>query len=198
MAERSREKKPRWTLAAEAFDALLAGLDPDRARAGERYELLRHKLVQFFEWKGASDAERWADETINRVARRIEEGVEVLDVPRYAAGVARMIWLEAAKQEARVVELDERTPAPATEERDSEPSLYLACLRSCLETLPTDQRQLMLEYFEDDRGAKIDSRKQIAARLGIEMNALRLRVFRISAKLEPCVRDCVAGRKAPK
>lgn len=154
--------------------------------------------MRFFEWRGACDAEAWADETINRVARRIEGGEPVRDVASYAAGTARMVWLEASKKQARTVELDERAPSPVPEEEDAEHAARLACLDRCLEALPADQRGLVLEYFADERGAKIDRRKQIAARMGVEMNALRIRVHRIRTRLEACVRECVAQKGAPK
>jgi DNA-directed RNA polymerase specialized sigma24 family protein len=196
MAERS--PRPRWTLTGEAFEALLDALDTDRARAGERYELLRQKLVRFFEWRGARDAEDWADETLNRVARRIEGGEAVRDVAGYAAGPARMVWLEVSKKQNRDVVLVERAPAPVPEEEDAEHAARLACLDRCLESLAADQRDLVLEYFAGERGAKIDRRKQIAARLGVEMNALRIRVHRIRGRLELCVKECVASRGTPK
>src|ERR671938_30866 len=61
-------------LTAEAFTKLLARLDPDRERAGEKYEELRRTLVKFFEWRGAPFPEDQADETFNRVARKLDEG----------------------------------------------------------------------------------------------------------------------------
>jgi len=194
MQDRTASSGSKWRLSQEAFDALLAGLDPDRARAGERYEVLRQKLVRFFEWRGAFDAEEQADETLNRVARRIEEGETIQNVAAYAAGVARMVWREAAKQQDRSRELDERTPAPDPEPEDVDESARFECLDACLAALPDDQRDLVLAYFAEERGAKIDSRKQMAARLGVEMNALRIRVHRIRARLELCVKECVYRR----
>jgi hypothetical protein len=49
--------KKEWALSREGFDALLAWLDPDRDRAGERYEI-------------RLDLETLADEVINRVMRQ--------------------------------------------------------------------------------------------------------------------------------
>jgi hypothetical protein len=60
-----------WTLTEEAFAKFLAQLDPDTERAGERYETLRLTLVKFFDWRGAHFPEECADETFNRVARKI-------------------------------------------------------------------------------------------------------------------------------
>ena len=62
-------------LNAPAFQRLLARLDADPARAGERYEDLRRTLVRFFEWRGAPFPDDHADETFDRVARRLDEGI---------------------------------------------------------------------------------------------------------------------------
>lgn len=196
MRDPSAYPKPSWHLSQEAFDALLASLESDRVHAGEQYELLRHKLMKFFGWRGAHDPAAWADETLNRVARRIEQGEQVPSVPAYAAGVARMVWREAARQQDRAHELDDRTPAPAVDTEDADAAARFECLDMCLEALPTDQRELVLAYFAEEKGAKIDNRKQMAARLGIEINALRIRVHRIRTKLERCVKACVSRREA--
>jgi DNA-directed RNA polymerase specialized sigma24 family protein len=196
MSESVPSAKPKWRLGQEAFDGLLASLDSDRGRAGERYELLRQKLVKFFEWQGAYDAEELADETLNRVARRIEEGESIQNVAAYASGVARMVWREAAKRPFQSEEIDDRTPAPAPEPDDADEVARFECLDRCLAALPADQRELVLDYFADEKGAKIDNRRQMAARLGIEMNALRIRVHRIRARLELCVKECVYRRGA--
>jgi hypothetical protein len=74
VADLSAQDRKRWSLTAEAFDKLLVSLDPDRERAGEKYEHLRGGLVCLFEWRGAPFPEDHADEVINRVARKLGEG----------------------------------------------------------------------------------------------------------------------------
>ena len=64
-------RKKDWILTPEAFARLLAALDPDRERAGLRYENIRRKLIEFFEARGSNSPADNADETINRVARRL-------------------------------------------------------------------------------------------------------------------------------
>jgi len=44
----------------EAFAALLARLDADPDRAGERYEDVRLRLIRFFQWGGGAGARRTA------------------------------------------------------------------------------------------------------------------------------------------
>src|SRR5262249_34915539 len=66
-----------WELTPEAFSKLLAELTPDPEVAGEKYEDLRGQLIKFFEWRGLLFPDQHADETLNRVARKIDEGERV-------------------------------------------------------------------------------------------------------------------------
>jgi hypothetical protein len=69
-----------WSLTKEVFAKLLAHLDPDTERAGERYERLRLSLLKFFDWGGAHFPEECADKTFNRVARKLESGEDVRNI----------------------------------------------------------------------------------------------------------------------
>src|SRR5687767_8236083 len=91
----------RWSLNAQAFQRLLDHLHPNGDEASRAYEKLRHKLIDFFDWRGASSPEVEADETLDRVARRLEEGAVVDRVEPYALGVARYVLQEAYKRGAR-------------------------------------------------------------------------------------------------
>ncbi|HSN88035.1 MAG TPA: hypothetical protein VL025_14855 [Thermoanaerobaculia bacterium] len=179
-------------LTPERLDALLAFLSPDRDLAGVQYEAIRRRLVRLFEWRGCDNPEDLADETINRVARRIHEGTPVLspDPYSYFCGVAHLVTKEFARRAAReraALERDEWQPIPFSEEDEEDGRLD--CLRHCLERLPHDQRQLVLRYHQEDD--HIRSRQTLSQDLGIPMNALRIRVHRIRRKLEDCVRDCL-------
>src|SRR6266550_6910983 len=88
------DPRPKWTLTQEAFDRLLASMGGDRESAGEQYLETRSKLVRFFEWRGTSFPEDHADETINRVAKRLSEGEHIRELPKYFFGVARLVLLE--------------------------------------------------------------------------------------------------------
>ena len=68
MAERRNEK---YSLTSEDFDGLLAALNSDSDRAGQMYQDIRDHLIRIFVWRGCSEAEDYADETINRVARKL-------------------------------------------------------------------------------------------------------------------------------
>ena len=136
-----------WELTASALERLLVRLDPDPARAADAYEALRLSLTRFFDWRGAHFPDECADETMNRLARRLDEGAAVADIRGFALGIARLVRLERARSpQVRQDELDEEWigPAPAAVERDPEPRLH-ECLEACLASLAPDARTLILE-----------------------------------------------------
>ena len=193
--------RSRPALSREAFDAVLAVLDPDRERAGEKYELLRLKLIRFFEWRGCARPEDLADESIDRVGRRLAGGEQIRSAASgaYFLGVARYVlrewWLEARRGAPLDDRLDVADPSPATVDIEAEEPRAV-CLERCLGALPPESRSLVLAYYEHDGGAKISRRRELADRLGIGPSALRLRVHRLRVLLEGCVMGCLAGRRA--
>ncbi len=117
-------------LSPDNFERFLAVLDPDRERAGTKYEQLRARLIRFFVSKGFSSAEELTDEVINRMIRRIETVEEIDDVNRFSYGVARNVLMESTKKK------QQDTPVraiPDIAERDSE----LQCLERCIGQLPS-------------------------------------------------------------
>jgi len=91
--------KIRRELSQSAFDRLLAQLDPDAQRAGEKYQTVQRSLAKFFECRGCATPFELADETLNRVARRLEEGETIYagEFASYAYGVARNVLREHAR-----------------------------------------------------------------------------------------------------
>src|SRR5438270_10295021 len=102
-----------------AFDYLLAWLDADRERAGEKYERIRRRLIRIFTCRGRPDAEELADETINRVTLKATEVSKeyVGDPALYFYGVAQKVFLESVRKPARA---DAPPPAVDSDERDRE------------------------------------------------------------------------------
>src|SRR5437016_9086682 len=60
-------------LRQEDFDRLLLWLDPDPERAGIIYEKIRWRMIAILASRGCRLAEELADETIDRVARRVAD-----------------------------------------------------------------------------------------------------------------------------
>jgi DNA-directed RNA polymerase specialized sigma24 family protein len=193
--QRGDEKQRRkWDLTPKAFDQFLSLLDLDRDRAGEIYETLRRNLIQLFIWRGCRDPESQADETINRVIRKIDEGEEVRDVIAYAHGVARRLLLEVfKKQEREQVGIDELPPLvaqPAEQDDDT----GVLCLRRCLNRLPEESRQLIVLYYQGEKSAKIENRKRLAEGMRVTLGALRYRAFDLRQRLQGCIERCM-GRE---
>lgn len=172
------------------FDSLLSWLDPDRDSAAEKYEQIRRRLIKLFTCRGRHDAEDLADETIDRVTFKAPEIAHeyVGDPCLYFYGVARNILRESLRQRPPVMP----APAPPDPAEVEQAEREGKCLDRCMGELPVANRELLIEYFREDGRAKIDHRRELAARLGVAQNALRIRVYRIKATVEKCVRQCVA------
>jgi DNA-directed RNA polymerase specialized sigma24 family protein len=182
-----------WALTREAFETFLSGLDADPERAGEKYEAIRRKLIRIFDWRGAHFPEECADETINRVIRKLAAGQTIRDIPTYCQGIARLVFLETLKKpDSRWVSLDELSSAglPPSLEEDA---ARQDCFERCLDELPVESRQLIVQYHRDRLRDKINNRQMMAEQLGIPLNALRSRVQRIKDKLEQCLAGCLGG-----
>jgi DNA-directed RNA polymerase specialized sigma24 family protein len=180
-----------WVLTQEAFDKLLAWLDPNRDQAGKKYEEIRLRLIKIFTCRGCMEPEALADETINRVISKLETIVDSYtgDPALYFYGVAHKVHLEYLRKKPA-------PPAPAPPPLEPEDGIEpeYDCLEHCIERLTRDNRELVLQYYQEEKQAKINHRKRLAEQLGIALNALRIRAFRIRAELLRCVQDCLEQR----
>lgn len=174
-------------LRGEDFDRLLNWLDADRERAGLLYERVRWRLVTILAARGCPLAEELADETIDRVARRVAdiEQIYVGDKAIYFLGVMNNVHHEYLRRPTAAPRLVDQTDQ--VEEREQ----IHVCLDNCLANLAPYSRQLIERYYAADKKAKIDLRKVIARELGIKPATLRLRALRIRAKLQTCIERCL-------
>ena len=191
------------TLTREAFDKLLESLDSDRQAAAEKYERIRQRLANFFEYRGCSSPDDYADITINCAAKKLDEGSRIYssDPLSFFLGIARNILLEywelAPKRAASLDDLSEvehpRVNAIDTiqhQEDLSRSEAELECLEECLQQSGLQDRDLIIGYYIGEKGEKIRNRKRLASELDIAPTTLRLRAFRLRAKLEGCVKNC--------
>ena len=149
----------------EEFDKLLRWLDPDRDKAGEKYEKIRLRLIKIFSARGCYDAEDLAYKAINVVARKVDWLLENYqgDQALYFYGIAKKLYLETLK------------PRPALPPPDPDRSdLDEVCgyLDECLDELPAAEKELVLRYQEGEKQERIQNRKRIADELKISRNAL--------------------------
>lgn len=185
--------RQKWALTQESFDKLLLALGDDRDSGGEKYLEIRANLIRFFEWRGCPFPEDHADETFNRIAKRVAEGEQITNPAGYAMGVARLLVLEIIKGRQREqVALNELTNNAETQTETSDDECRIDCLRGCLQDLPDDNRQLILDYYQGEKGDKIQNRKKLMDKLGIPVNTLRMRALRLRERLQVCVENCVS------
>lgn len=182
---------------------LLRWLDADRERAGNKYEAIRQRLIKIFTCRGFCEAEELADETINRVAAKVADLVHNYqgNPALYFYGVSQKIQLEYLRKSRlrdpkAPVDVTANISSPAGPDLADDAEPEFECLESCLEHLPPDNRKIALGYYQQEKRAKIDHRKLLAAELGIAVNALRIRAHRIRRTLEICVRDCLEQQAA--
>ncbi len=178
-------------LSASSFSALLLCLDDDSHQAALRYEKLRSKLIRLFTWRGCADAPDLADETMNRVAKRVTSDHQLGEkIEQFVIGVAHKIYLEVLRSHRKhyqaVSEIKAR-PADLFEREMTSPKLLR--LEQCIMELPAHDRELILAYYRHPPGKRIVSRQQLKQKFALSNNNLRIKVFRIRNRLEQRMRE---------
>jgi len=188
-----------WELTEESFNFFLSWLSVDRDAAGRKYEDIRHRVSRILECRGCTEAEDVTDEAINRFIRRLPELIETFkgDPFPYILVIARNVQLEKdKKQTLPLPENMDEVPADPVEIDDIDQVVH-DCLDRCLNQLESRSRNLLLDYYLNDKQEKIDFRKRLAKQLGIAVSALRLRVHRLRTNLHTCLNNCL-GNEAPR
>jgi DNA-directed RNA polymerase specialized sigma24 family protein len=158
-------------LTPEELERLLGCLDPDRDTAARVYLQLHRKLVKYFEWRDVPYAEGLADETLNRLARASEP---IRNPAAFAMGVARNVLREFHRDRRRIL-----PDAPS----HAEPSVEIEMerLSVALEKLVPLDRELICAYYREGKPKEV--RQELAIRMRLTPNALRIRVCRIRDQL---------------
>jgi RNA polymerase sigma factor (sigma-70 family) len=183
----------------ESFEEVLAWLDPNREVAATMYVQLRHDLANIFKWRGCSDPEGLTDEVFDRVAKKVHEVRPTYqgDPRHYFHGVANNVVKENLKKFKTQVSLDDdELPEPLAIKSEDDDTLDMEeCLQSCLPKLRSKSRKLIVAYYAKEKQAKIDNRSELAQQLGISVETLRVKVYRIRVSLQKCIERCLE-RKA--
>jgi len=182
----------------DALAKLLECLDPDAEIAGEKYEDERRKLIRFFEKRGINSSDELADLTFDRVAQKLNSGEKVANIGAYCYTVAQLIlkehWRKTANtgtpnEEIELLKLPANNPAEIEEKQS-----LLNCLDLCLKKLPSETRDLIVEYYSADHRQRIGVRQALATRLNVNREALSNRMQRLRKKLEDCIENCRARK----
>ncbi len=194
----------RGFLTERSWDDLLDFLDPERPPkqgpdrdevAQARYVEIVQKLVCFFAGRGCRDAEDLALECVLRVAGKCRD-VDTSAYPNrtgYFYGVARNVLRESWRDEARESTKRDALKRELARLGILDPQAWSrkeavhACLERCLAELSHGARRLILSYYGEEGGAKIESHRKLADEFGKSLNALRIEVHRIRATLRQCM-----------
>jgi DNA-directed RNA polymerase specialized sigma24 family protein len=180
----------------EAFNVFLSWLSSDRDEAGKKYEQMRCRIIIMLECRGCTRAEEDCDEALDRFGKRLPEIRDTYqgDPLPYVCVIARNVHLEHLRKENLPLpdDFDKVAPDGHRDETDELEERMHECLDKCLDEFDPTNRKLLLDYYEEEKQAKINFRKRLATSMGIAANALRLRVHRLRRSLETCMDKCLA------
>jgi RNA polymerase sigma factor (sigma-70 family) len=180
-------------LTQQAFEGLLRQFNEDAETAASEYETVRRKLTLFFELRLSRQPDSLTDETIDRVARKLDEGESISNLRAYFFGVAKRVLLESQGRDIRErVALETHSQLSMPERNQEGRHVRIECLKRCLLALPAEARDLILAYYEAGRGPSEEARRALADRLGLSYGNLKIRAHRIRGKLEQCLNECLA------
>ena len=201
-SDKTFERRGEWTLSKAALQRLLNWLEGGANSDGHAYVEMRRRLRDYFGRKNCHTPDDLADETLTRVARRLEEeGITRDETPaRYCYIVARFVFLEHLRETKAhpmvthvsgdiAPQLSAPSAADSAEAAGARESL-LDCLQKCLQELDPLNRRIITRYYIGSARVKIDNRRALAESLGLSANALTIRACRIRTRLEACVRRC--------
>ena len=176
------------------FSNFIEWLDAGVPSNGQSYVDMHRRLRAYFARKGCAVPDDLADETLSRVARRLEEEGSITGVTpaHYCYITARFVLLEHLRVPGRVpLPRDLRQP-PARDDDSAERDL--ARLEQCLDGLDPRDRELILAYYSGPRAGRVAARRDLAARFHLSANALTIRASRLRERLRERFRDLLPNK----
>ena len=159
----------------------------------KRYLEIQSRLAKLFAWRGCYEGDELARIALDRARMKWAEtrdavGPSSMHKPNpvgFVCSFVRFVFLEWIAKQAPI-------EVPPIENRSWEDEIRVSCLDSCMAALLTPaERELLLEYYHDEKGTKIDHRKKIAEAHNIIANALRIECHRLRRRLRECIVHCV-------
>ena len=177
-------------------------LDEGRNSNGQRYLEVRRRLELYFDRKNCVEPAELADETLNRVAKKLEEngGISEVRPLQYCYIAAKSVFLETLSGEKRAPfhrplsgsnPSNGSGPLGSSSGNDSAPeskAKIAGSLDDCLKNLSSADRELFVNYYRGKPTDKGERRAALATKLGLTANALSIRACRLRQKLETCIR----------
>ncbi len=176
-------------------------LDEGKDSDSQRYLEVRRRLELYFDRKNCVAPAELADETLNRVARKLDENGEITEVAplQYCYITAKSVFLDTLLSEKRTPfyrplanaisgSLSSQSVSLLDAGASAEQKKKIAdCLDGCLKTLSSTDRDLIVDYYSGQQRGKMERRAALAARLGLTANALSIRASCARQKLELCI-----------
>jgi hypothetical protein len=190
-------RKKDWTPTPTIFRQFLDWLDDGSDSDGQKYLEIRQRLVAFFDRKNCLNPDELADETLNRVSRRLaEEGKIESETPeKFCYITAKFVFMESLRNKEKLNvpfnEVIENTIVSDNSEDNILTEQRLKCLETCTDNLENSNREIIFGYYYGEERIKIDNRRALAEKFKISANALSIRACRIREKLHICVNKCV-------
>jgi DNA-directed RNA polymerase specialized sigma24 family protein len=186
----------------DPYTQFIAMLSDDQHEGEQKYLELRGKLIRYFSSvKRLRDPETLTDETINRAVLSIQrKGERPNSIDAWCFAIASKVASEKYRQNQK-----EETDYDFTRAADPHSVNQLTgietdgddpridCLRQCVASLNKDDRDLVLEYFNDEVKSS-ENRRRMAEKLDLKQNTLRKQIGRLKDKLKLCIEKCVARK----
>ena len=196
--------KKDWAPTQGSFQDFLHWLDQGVDSGGEKYLEMHRRLAAYFDRKNCLTADELADETLARVAQKLQEKGEITELSpaHYCYVTAKFVFLEYLRHAkhgragldefsvSRQPGSDSVVAAPSVRDGSDDQEQLLSCLDRCLNKLSAADSELILEYYQGEKHEKIQQRRELGIRLGLSANALSIRACRIRTKVEQCVKEC--------
>ena len=169
-------------------------------RRAKRYLEIQSRLAKLFAWRGCYEEDELARIALDRARMKWAETRDAVEPSSmhkpnpvgFVCSFVRFVFLEWIAKRAPI-------EVPPIENRPLEDEIRLSCLDGCMaELLTSAERELILEYYQDEKGTKIDHRKKIAEDQNMSANALRIECHRIRRKLRECMVRCVEMKRNSK
>ncbi len=179
----------RLTSTTNDFESLLSWFSENRELAGEMYEKIRVGLIRYFYFKGCKNGEDLADETINRVTKKLSSlDFSAQNKPATIFyGFAQNVALEELRKDKLKVPID---PNFREKTQDSKEPKF-NCLDECLKNLPTADETLLRQYYEKSKSEKAHHRQKLAKDNNLSEVNLHVKLHRLRKTMRNCIEICM-------